>query len=314
MSPRHVRDVDDLGQVGLERVLELAERTDPSTPLAGRGVALVFEKPSARTRSATEMAVVALGGHPVYIQGPEVGIDVREPAEDVARTLACYHRVIGARVMDHRTLERMAAALDAAGSDVPVVNLLSDLAHPGQAVADLLTMRRVLGREDLAGVVVAYVGDANNVLRSLASAGVMVGMEIRVASPGGYGVREEELRRLQTLASRTGGGTVSVTDDPYRAVAGADVVYTDVWTSMGQEGESEERRRAFARFTVDEALMSAARPGAVVMHCLPAHRGEEITAAVVDGPQSVVWVQAAARMAAMRGLLAWVLGAPGGEG
>lgn len=308
MRARHVLDVDDLGPSGLEEVLALAERDDLAEVLAGAGVALVFEKPSARTRSAAEMAVVGLGGHPVYIQGTEVGIDEREPAEDVARTLACYHRVLCARVRDHGTLRRMAVALDAARTGVPVVNLLSDRAHPGQAVADILTLRRSLGRSDLSGSVLAYVGDANNVLRSLAAAAVMVGTELRVASPVGYGIGEEDLRRLQELAAAAGrGGSVSTTDDPHRAVSGADAVYTDVWTSMGQEDQADRRRQAFAGFAVDEELLARARPGAVVMHCLPAHRGEEIAAAVVDGPQSVVWSQAAARMPAMRGLLAWAV-------
>jgi len=312
VSPRHVLDVDDLGPGGLDRVLTLAQDDDPPQVLAGRGVALVFEKPSARTRSATEMAVVGLGGHPVYIQGSEVGIDERESAEDVARTLACYHRVLCARVGDHSTLERMAAALEAAGSDVVVVNLLSHRAHPGQAVADLLTLRRALGRPDLAGLTVAYVGDANNVLRSLSAAAVVVGMEVRVASPEGFGLGAEELDRLRTLADASGrGGSVVVTGNPREAAEGADALYTDVWTSMGQEDQAAERRRAFDGFTVDEKLLAVARPDAVVLHCLPAHRGEEISAVVVDGPQSVVWAQAAARMPAMRGLLRWAVGEAG---
>ncbi|MHB8219016.1 MAG: ornithine carbamoyltransferase [Acidimicrobiales bacterium] len=312
MTARHVLDVDELGPAGLDRVLALAERDHLPPVLAGTGVALVFEKPSARTRSACEMAVVGLEGHPVYIQGFEVGIDERESAEDVARTLACYHGVICARVRDHRVLGRMAAALDTAGVDVPVVNLLSDRAHPGQALADLLTLRRTLGRADLAGSTLAYIGDANNVLRSLAAAAVVVGMEVRVASPGGYGLGAEELDRLRTLAGDSGrGGSLHVTDSPREAVSGVDAIYTDVWTSMGQEDQAAARRAAFFGYAVDEDLVARARPGAVVLHCLPAHRGEEITAGVVDGPQSAVWLQAAARMPAMRGLLAWVAGDPG---
>ncbi len=184
---RHVLDVDDLGPDGLAAVLALAERDPAELPpvLAGQGVALVFEKPSNRTRNSTEMATVALGGHPVYIQGSEVGIDTREPASDVARTLACYHSVLCARVMDHGSLVRMADALDAAGVPVPVVNLLSDRAHPCQALADLLTLRQVFGAEALADRTVAYVGDANNVWRSLALAASMAGMATRVASPDG---------------------------------------------------------------------------------------------------------------------------------
>jgi ornithine carbamoyltransferase len=308
---RHIFDVDSLTPAELEAVLGLAE-VDPGdlTPaLAGQGVALLFEKPSARTRNSTEMAVVALGGHPVYIQGTEVGLDVRETAEDVARTLACYHSIICARVMDHRSLTRMAAALDAGGVPgpvpvpVPVVNLLSDVAHPCQALADLLTLRHEFGGS-LEGRTVAYIGDANNVWLSLALAGAMVGLTVKVASPKGYGPSDADLERIRAL-----GGAGLVSDDPADAVAGADAVYTDVWTSMGQEEESGARLQAFAGFTVDEALMKRASPEAIVLHCLPAHRGEEIAAEVVDGPQSRIWPQAANRMHAMRGLLAWLTGA-----
>ena len=302
---RHVLDIDDLGPEGLSAVLALAERDPTELPpvLASKGVALLFEKPSNRTRNSTEMATVALGGHPVYIQGLEVGIDTREPASDVARTLACYHAVLCARVMDHGSLDRMADALDAAGVPVPVVNLLSDRAHPCQALADLLTLRQTFGAGSLADRTLAYVGDANNVWRSLALAASMAGMATRVASPDGFGPGDDDVALVRSF-----GGDLTVLSDPVEAVADVDAVYTDVWTSMGQEAESEARLAAFAGFGVDEALMTAAAPHAVVLHCLPAHRGEEISAAVVDGPQSVVWRQAANRMHAMRGLLAWVGG------
>jgi ornithine carbamoyltransferase len=305
---RHVLDVDDLGVDGLAAVLALAERSPGSlaATLDGRGVALVFEKQSARTRNSSEMAVVALGGHPVYIQGGEVGIDVRETAEDVARTLACYHRVLCARVMDHATLERMAAALDAAGVAVPVVNLLSDLAHPCQAVADLLTLRARFGVDGARSRTVAYIGDANNVWRSLALAASMSGIATRVAAPDGYGPDDADVALVRSF-----GGELTVTDDPAEAATGADALYTDVWTSMGQEDEAAARAAAFAGFCVDEALVARAAPDALVMHCLPAHRGEEISGAVVDGPQSVVWEQAANRMHAMRGILAWVTAGEG---
>jgi len=308
---RHFLDIDDLSCAELEEVLALAARPAAGAVpvLAGRGAALVFEKASARTRSSTELAVVALGGHPVYIQGVEVGIDTRERAEDVARTLACFHAVVCARVLDHGVLVRMAAALDdhhgdaAAPPDsrVPVVNLLSDRAHPCQVIADLLTLRQVFG--DLGGRTLAYVGDANNVWRSLALGTAMVGMTLRTAAPDGYGPDADDLARVAAL-----GADVEVTTDPVQAVAGADAVYTDVWTSMGQEEEAERRRQAFSGFTVDEELMGSAAPDAVVLHCLPAHRGEEISAAVIDGPRSRVWLQAANRMHAMRGLLGWLLG------
>jgi ornithine carbamoyltransferase len=304
---RHVLEVDDLGPDGLETVLRLAAEDPAALPrsLSGRGVALVFEKPSARTRNSSEMATVALGGHPVYIQGAEVGIDTRETAEDVARTLACFHRVLCARVMDHRTLERMRDALDAAGVAVPVVNLLSDRAHPCQALADLLTLRQCFGPAVVERPI-AYIGDANNVWSSLALAASMAGIPTRVASPAGYGPTPEEVARVRSL-----GGDLLVTDDPAEAADGVAALYTDVWTSMGEEDERAARLAAFAGFTVDAALLARAAPDAVVLHCLPAHRGEEISAEVVDGPRSVVWRQAANRMDAMRGLLAWVTADPG---
>lgn len=299
----HVLDIDDLSCHALQRVLELADAPAASLPpvLAGRGVAVVLELPSARTRNATEMAVVGLGGHPVSIQGTEVGIDRRETAEDVARTLGCYHAAICARVADHRTLLRMADALDGAGMAVPVVNLLSDRAHPCQALADLLTLRQHVG--ELGRCTVAYVGDANNVWRSLALACAMAGVTLRTASPEGYGPDPDAVAAVVGA-----GGEVEVTTDPREAAAGADALYTDVWVSMGQEAEADQRRQAFAGFTVDDALLEVAAPGAVVLHCLPAHRGEEIAESVLEGPRSLVWQQAANRMHAMRGLLSWVLG------
>jgi ornithine carbamoyltransferase len=296
-----VLDVDDLSCEELGSVLGLAARSpaELGPMLAGRAVALVFELPTARTRSAAEVAVVQLGGHPVSIQAAEVGIDERERAEDVARTLACYHAVIGARVARHDTLVRMVAALEGAGARTALVNLLSDRAHPTQAIADVLTMRQVFG--ELGGRTLAFVGDANNVWRSLAAACAMVGMAVRIAAPDGYGPDEDDLARLARL-----GGEVEVTDDPRQAVSGADVVYTDVWASMGQEDERERRSQAFAGFTVDDELIEHAASHAVVMHCLPAHRGEEITGSVLDGPRSVVWRQARNRLDAMRGLLAFL--------
>ena len=292
---RHLLEIDDLSRDELCEVLDLAEHPDPPRVLAGQGMALVFEKPSARTRNSMEMAVVQLGGHPVTIRGEEVGIDTREPAEDVARTLACYHAAIGARVFHHGLLERM-AALDL----VPVVNLLSDLAHPLQALADLLTLRQHFG--GLAGLSVAYIGDANNVCRSLMLGAALAGVDMRIASPAGFAPAPADVDRARFL-----GGSVHVTDRPAEAAKGADAVYSDVWVSMGQEADGELRRRQFEGFTVDGSVMGAAADSAVFLHCLPAHRGEEVSAEVVDGGQSLVWPQAANRMHAARGLLAWLL-------
>ena len=282
----HFLEVDDVDAAGLAAVLDLAERSDPPAVLGGQGVALVFEKPSNRTRVSMEMAVVQLGGHPISVRGDEVGIDTREPAEDVARALGGYCAAIGARVFEHARVQRLAAA-----APVPVVNLLSDDAHPCQALADVLTLRQARGR--LEGLTMAYVGDGNNTCRSLMRATALAGMAMRVAAPPGY---EPE----------PWGGSV-LTSDPYEAVKDADAVYTDVWASMGQEDEAAARRAAFAGFTVDDDLMSTARPDAVFLHCLPAHRGEEVAASVIEGPRSLVWKQAANRMHAQRGLLLWLL-------
>jgi len=284
---RHFLEIDDLSATELAMVLDLSEQPIANLPktLAGQGVALLFEKPSARTRNSTEMAVVQLGGHPVTIRGEEVGLDVRESVEDVTRTLACYHGAIAARVYEHSKLERMAAV-----SPVPVVNLLSDQTHPIQVLADLLTIRQAFG--GLSGRTLAYIGDGNNMAHALALAGPLVGMKVRVASPAGY-----ELR----------GTDAELTSDPVAAVAGADVVYTDVWTSMGQEAEAAARNKAFAGFRVDDALMSHAAPTAIFLHCLPAHREQEVTASVIDGPQSRVWPQAENRMHVARGLLSFLL-------
>ncbi len=299
-------DVDDLWPHGYERVLELATKRDVGQVLAGQGVALLFEKPSLRTRNSTEMAVVGLGGHAIYIQGAEVGLDTRESAEDVARTLGCYHRLLCARVFDHDILARMAVALEGSGFDVPVINLLSDKAHPCQAIADVITLREILG--PLSGEILAYIGDSNNMCRSLVKAALMEGMGVRVASPPGYSFSDEEIDRLKKFSTKVGrGGTLLVTHDPEVAAGGADALYTDVWTSMGQEVESAIRREAFARYIIDDALLDVAEPDVAVLHCLPAHRGEEISDAVLEGSHSVVWRQAAHRQTAMRGILAWAI-------
>jgi ornithine carbamoyltransferase len=242
------------------------------------------------------MAVVQLGGHPMYIQAVEVGLGVRESIEDVTRTLSCFHACLGARVFDHATVEAMAAV-----GAVPVVNMLSDGAHPLQALADVLTMQQELG--DLAGRVVTYVGDGNNVFRSLALAAGMLGMEVRFTGPPGYRLGDIDRDRLAAA-----GIYFEEFDRPEEAVAGADAVYSDVWVSMGQEDEKEQRLADFEGFKVDGALMGAAGDQVLFLHCLPAHRGEEVTDGVVDGPSSRVWPQAANRMHAARGLLAWLLG------
>ncbi len=294
---RHLLEIDDLSADELAQVLERCTSAHPVQVLQGRGAALIFEKPSNRTRNSTEMAVVELGGHPIYLKPDEVDIDGRESAEDVARTLACYHSVIAARVFDHRVLERMAGAVE-----IPVVNLLSDLSHPLQAIADLLTIRAEFG-PDLAGRVLTWVGDYSNVARSLGLAAAMAGMEVRFACPAGYAPDGAELERFRAAGSRD----ASCDLDPVRQVEGAHVVVTDAWYSMGQEAEAALRRPVFEPYRVDDALMAHGATDAVFLHCLPAHRGEEVTDDVLDGPRSRVWLEAANRLAAARGALEWLV-------
>ena len=263
--------------------------------LESRGVALLFEKPSARTRVSTEMAVFTMGGHPMYVRPAEIGLGVRESVADVGRTLNALCGAIAARVFDHGTLEEMAGVVE-----IPVVNLLSDRAHPCQAVADFLTLQELVG--DLEGRKLVFVGDGNNVAASLAYAAALSGVELTVASPLGYELDDVTVDRARNL-----GGVIELAVDPYEAVRGADAVYTDVWTSMGQEDESAVRRAAFAGYQVNAELMEAAGDQAWFLHCLPAHRGEEVTDDVIDGPRSAVWQQAGNRMDTARAVLAFLV-------
>jgi ornithine carbamoyltransferase len=295
---RHLLEVDDLSTTELGDILDLGGAATVPRSLDGLGMALLFEKPSARTRNSMEMAVVQLGGHPLTIRPDEVGLDTRETVEDVTRTLCCYHAAIGARVFEHSKLERMTAV-----SSVPVVNMLSDEAHPLQALADLLTIANEFGGvASLAGRTVAYIGDANNVARSLSLGAGMLGMSVRIATPVGFEFSEADIARI--IATGT---DFAASNDPFEAVAGASVVYTDVWTSMGQEDEAAQRRELFAGFTVNDELMNAAASDAIFLHCLPAHRGEEVSDSVLEGAQSRVWAQAENRMHAARGALVWLM-------
>ena len=300
---RHLLDIVDFNTAEVMAILDLAEPPIESLgrPLDGHGASLIFEKPSNRTRHSMEMAVVQLGGHPVYTRGEEIGFDTREPVEDVARIMAGYHSIIAARVFDHATVERAAAALDADGTEVPVVNMLSDRSHPLQAFADALTMRQRLGV--LTGQTVAYVGDYANVARSLAEISLLLGMHVRLGCPRGFDADDAELERLSTI----GTGTIEQVTRAAEAAEGANAVHTDTWVSMGQETEKAARRRAFEGYTVDDDIMALADPNAVFMHCLPAYRGFEVSADVIDGPQSAVFQQGHNRMHAARGALAFVL-------
>ena len=283
---RHLLAIRDLSADDLKAILALSEAPFTRT-LQNKGVALYFEKPSARTRNSMEVAAAQLGGHPVYLQPNELGIGERESVEDVTRTLACYHAIIAARVFDHGLLEQM-AALHAA----PVLNMLSATDHPLQALADLLTIKQLLGR--IQGARIAFVGEANNVARSLAEGCVLLGAQLNIASPVGFGFGRPMLAVNQVV-------------DPLEAIDGADIVYSDVWVSMGDK-DSRERREVFAPYQVSSDLMARA-PDAHFLHCLPARRGEEVSADVIDGPRSAVWRQAENRMHTARGAMLWLTGA-----
>ncbi|MBA2281362.1 MAG: ornithine carbamoyltransferase [Acidimicrobiia bacterium] len=292
---RHFLDVDDLAAPELVEVLDRADRQDHGLPLHGKGVALLFAKPSLRTRHSCEMGVIQLGGHPVSVRPDEIGVNDRETPADIARVLAGYHALLGARVFAHADLVGMAEP-----AAVPVINLLSDDAHPCQALTDLLTMRQVFG--ELQGRTVAWIGDHNNVARSLALGASLSGMALRFGCPEGYGPSPTDIDQFLAL----GALDVTVVHRPEEAAKGADAVHTDVWTSMGFEAEADDRDRAFEGFMVDDAVMAGAHDGAVFMHCLPAHRGEEVSATVIDGPASVVIQQAHNRLHAFRALAWWL--------
>lgn len=267
--------------------------------LAGKVLAMIFQKPSLRTRVSFEMAMHHLGGHAMYLSPDEIGLGKRESIVDVARVLSRYVQAIMARVFAHAHVVELAQH-----ASVPVINGLSDFSHPCQGVADLLTIREKVGV--LKGVTLAYVGDANNVLTSLLFGGCKLGMRIVAANPVGYQPAPEVLTLARQFASESG-GAVEVTEDPHAAVRGADVIYTDTWTSMGQEAERERRQQVFPPYQVNARLLAEARPGAIVMHCLPAHRGEEITDEVMDGPQSAVYDQAENRLHAQKAILVTLL-------
>ena len=292
--PRHLLEIDDLNSTELDKVLSLSTQRSEEL-LLGKGAALLFEKPSNRTRNSMEMAIVQLGGHPVTIRPDEVGIGKRESTGDVAKTLSCYHALIGARVFEHETVSELSAY-----SSVPVINMLSDESHPLQALADLLTIKQEFGQ--LKGLKIAYIGDSNNVAQSLAIGSLMAGVEFRVASPKGYEFSEVSLKRIQSV-----GGQILQTGEPETAVEGANVIYTDVWTSMGQEAESATRLRDFNGFTVTMEMLSLADPKSIFLHCLPAHPNEEVTQEVLDSSYSRIWKQAENRMHSARGAIAFLL-------
>jgi ornithine carbamoyltransferase len=299
MRGRDLLSIGDLNPDELEYLIQtaLSMKRDGSRPvLEGKTIAMLFEKPSLRTRVSFEVGMKQLGGTAIYLSQAEVGLGQREPVEDVARVLSRYVSGIVARTYAQQALVDLAGA-----ADIPVVNALSDDEHPCQALADLLTVRERKGR--IAGIRIAFIGDGNNVSASLSLAAGLAGAQFVIASPEGYSLPAGIVETARKWARRTG-GTVEAVVEPEEAVKDADVVYTDVWTSMGQESSWRERLEAFQGYQVDEALMALAKPEAIFMHDLPAHRGEEIAQAVLEGPQSVVFDQAENRLHAQKALLA----------
>lgn len=298
---RHLKDLTDLGSEGLLRVLDTAdrlkrERGHHEKPLVGKQIALVFEKASTRTRLSLEIAVNELGGSPVVLssQGSQMGRG--EPMKDTARVLGRMVHGITLRTFDESRFLELAEHVD-----VPVLNALTDQSHPMQLLADLMTMREHFGK--LAGLECAWIGDGNNMAASFIEAAGLVGFPLRLACPEGYDPDPKIV-----AAARARGASIEILRDPVAAIRGAQVVSTDVFTSMGQEAETEKRLRDFAGFQLDAALLGKAAPKAIVLHCLPAHRGEEISDEVIEGPQSLVWTQAEARLHTAKAALLWAFG------
>jgi ornithine carbamoyltransferase len=297
---RHYLSVDDLSPQELTSLLELSTKVkaEPGAyagALAGKSVALIFEKPSTRTRVSFEVGVFELGAHAVVLSSSELQLGRGETIEDTGKVLSRYVDAIVLRTFEQERLEVLAGA-----STVPVVNALSDFEHPCQALADLLTVQERLGGP--AGHVLTYLGDGNNVAHSLLLGGAKAGMTVRVATPPGFEPIPQVVQRAEEIAAEAG-GAVLITNDPVEASTGANILYTDVWASMGQEAESDERALVFPAFQLDQKLVDLAAPDAIVLHCLPAHRGQEITAEVMDGPRSAVWDQAENRLHTQKALL-----------
>ena len=300
INPRHFLTLTDLSARELreliERALAMKRGRWSGRPLEGRTAGLLFAKSSTRTRVSFEVGIGQLGGHSLFLSPRDVQVRRGEPVADTARVLSRYLDLLVIRWHAHEELQEFAR-----WSGVPVINGLTDLTHPCQVLADLVTLAE--RRSDLDRLTVAWIGDANNMLHSWIEASSLIGLELRIATPPGF-----EPDPAQVDGANRAGGRIMVTHDPMEAVSGADVVTTDVWVSMGQEDEKEARRAAFRDYTVDAALMKSAKPEAVFLHCLPAHRGEEVTNEVLEGPRSLVWDEAENRLHAQKSLLVTLLG------
>ena len=297
--------IADLDRKEIENLIEQARRMKQegaSLPLSGRTLAFLFVKPSLRTRVSFEIAMYQLGGHAIYLSPEEVGMGKREPAADIARVLSRYVDCIAARTFSQETVQILADH-----SSVPVINALSNLEHPCQALSDLFTIYEKKGR--LPGLTLAFIGDGNNVANSLLLSACLVGMNFHFASPLGYDVKEEVLNQGKAFAALSG-SQIKLTKDPSEAAKDADIIYTDVWASMGQEAEVEKRRRAFSGYQVDNKLLGSAKGDVLFMHPLPAHQGEEISAGLLDDPRSVVFDQAENRLHLQKALLVKLLSNP----
>jgi ornithine carbamoyltransferase len=304
MNKRDFLSVDDLSSDELVDLLDASDKVkkkpnSQQDAIAGKQVALIFEKPSTRTRVSFEAAVTSMGGHAIVLRGDELQLGRGETVEDTGRVLSRYVDAIVVRTFEHDRLQRLAAS-----ASVPVINSLSDYSHPCQALADFQTIRE--HKKELSGLSLAYIGDGNNVAHSLMFGGAKLGVSVRVATPLGHEPSPAVAKRSAEVAAQYG-ATITVTNVVAEAAAGADVLYTDVWASMGQEDEAEARKEVFARYRIDADAMDLADDDAIVMHCLPAHRGEEIAAEVMDGPHSVIWDQAENRLHTQKALLAWLL-------
>jgi ornithine carbamoyltransferase len=303
---RHYLSVDDLSPAELGDLLDLAgrlkaDRSAMRDALRGRSIALIFEKPSTRTRVSFEVGVAELGGHPVVLSAGELQLGRGETIQDTGRVLSRYVDAVVLRTYEQERLEVLTTT-----ATVPIVNALSDFEHPCQALADALTLRERFGQ--LSGRILTYLGDGNNVAHSLLLAGTKMGMHVRVATPPGFEPIPQVVHRAEEIAGETG-GSVELIHDPEEAATGAHALYTDVWASMGQEEEANERALVFPAYQVTQKLVDLAASDVVVLHCLPAHRGLEITDEVIDGPHSVVWDQAENRLHTQKALLLRLFGA-----